>query len=162
MKPCKSCGAAVSNRTMIEGKEHNTSSRRYCLICVPFGSRKKDKDISEKECPCCRHILPKASFYTRENGGLSSWCRTCANEEALERQRKFKRNCVFYKGGSCQSCGYNKCIGALEFHHRDPSKKDFGFGKRRSYTWSKAVEAELDKCDILCANCHREVHERLD
>jgi hypothetical protein len=65
---------------------------------------------------------------------------------------------VEYKGGKCSSCGYNKCIAALEFHHLDPSKKDFSIsssGNTRS--WNK-VKEELDKCVLLCSNCHREVH----
>lgn len=62
-----------------------------------------------------------------------------------------------YKGGKCQSCGYSRCIGALELHHIDPTTKSFGIGEK-GYTrsWAK-VQAELDKCVLLCANCHREV-----
>lgn len=50
---------------------------------------------------------------------------------------------------------------ALEFHHRDLTQKDFGISSR-GYTRSwNVVKQELDKCDILCANCHREVHAKL-
>ena len=65
---------------------------------------------------------------------------------------------VEYKGGRCQVCGYDRCIEALEFHHLDPTQKDFGIS-HRGYTrsWEK-VKEEVDKCILLCANCHREVH----
>ncbi len=76
------------------------------------------------------------------------------------RERKeLKNKAVEYKGGSCEKCGYNKCMEALEFHHIDPKEKDFGIGGR-TRSW-KNVKKELDKCIMVCANCHREIHEEL-
>lgn len=68
---------------------------------------------------------------------------------------------INYKGGHCQLCGYDRCPEALEFHHLESSGKDFGISNK-GYTksWNK-VKKELDKCILLCANCHREVHSRL-
>ena len=66
-----------------------------------------------------------------------------------------------YKGSKCQSCGYDRCKRALEFHHIDEGSKDFGIGfKGETRSWEK-VKSELDKCILLCANCHREVHDGL-
>ena len=78
----------------------------------------------------------------------------------LKRRKENKRVLVEYKGGECQSCGYNKCIAALEFHHLDPSTKEFAltgntFGLQRQ-------KDEADKCILLCANCHREEHFKLN
>lgn len=64
-----------------------------------------------------------------------------------------------YAGGKCILCGYKKCSRALSFHHRDPKKKDFGLadgGITRS--WEKTRKG-IDKCVLLCANCHMEVHD---
>lgn len=75
-----------------------------------------------------------------------------------KRRRRVREMAVEYKGGKCQLCGYARCIGALEFHHPDPSKKDFGVsmdGLTRA--WTK-VKAEIEKCVLVCANCHREIH----
>ena len=68
---------------------------------------------------------------------------------------------IEYKGGKCLICGYNRCNEALEFHHIDSHKKDFGISKD-GYTrsWEK-VKLELDKCICVCANCHREIHSGL-
>jgi len=75
------------------------------------------------------------------------------------RRKKIRAMAVEYKGGKCSICGYNKCLKALEFHHVELDKKDFGISAK-GYTRSwVAVKKELDKCIILCANCHREVHE---
>lgn len=65
---------------------------------------------------------------------------------------------IAYKGGKCQCCGYNKYVGALEFHHINSEEKDFGISAK-GYTRSwKRVKEELDKCILVCANCHREIH----
>lgn len=74
------------------------------------------------------------------------------------RRRKIKQQAVDYKGGKCQQCGYDKCVGALDFHHRDPSEKDFSIAALGNCRAWEVVKKELDKCDLLCANCHREVH----
>lgn len=74
-----------------------------------------------------------------------------------KRRRTLKAKAILYKGGECQICSYNKYPGALELHHLDPSQKVFEIGYR-GYTRSwERVKAELDKCMLVCANCHREV-----
>ncbi len=67
---------------------------------------------------------------------------------------------IEYKGYKCEVCGYGKCSDALEFHHVNSSEKDFSISEK-GYTrsWAK-VKEELDKCMILCANCHRELHAK--
>ena len=77
------------------------------------------------------------------------------------RRKKVRRMAVEYKGGKCEICGYDLCIEALEFHHKDTSSKDFGISQK-GYTrsWKKVVE-ELNKCMMVCANCHRELHAKL-
>jgi hypothetical protein len=79
--------------------------------------------------------------------------------KAVQRRReKVRLMSVEYKGGRCQVCGYDRCIEALEFHHLDPTQKDFGIS-HKGYTRSwERVKEEVDKCILLCANCHREFH----
>jgi len=73
-----------------------------------------------------------------------------------KRRRKIKLMAIEYKGGKCQVCGYNKYPGALDLHHIN-GNKSFGIGEK-GYTrsWEK-VREELDKCILVCANCHREI-----
>ncbi len=88
-------------------------------------------------------------------------CKKCQVEAVRKRRNTVKLKAIDYKGGCCERCGYNKCVGALEFHHTDPKKKDFSISKKGySQSWSK-VQKELDKCRLVCANCHREIHEEL-
>jgi len=79
-------------------------------------------------------------------------------EKVTKRRRKVKRMAIEYKGGQCEMCGYKRCNGALEFHHQDQSKKEFGIGGfGHCKAWDK-VKKELDGCMLVCANCHREIH----
>ena len=74
-----------------------------------------------------------------------------------KRRRKIKELSIAYKGGKCQICGYKKYQGALDLHHTRPEDKKFGIGDN-GYTrsWLK-IRTELDKCILVCANCHREI-----
>ena len=78
-----------------------------------------------------------------------------------KRRERVRLMAVSYKGGRCQVCGYDRCVEALEFHRLDPTRKDFGISSK-GYTrsWEK-VRAEIDKCLLLCANCHREAHANM-
>lgn len=67
---------------------------------------------------------------------------------------------IEYKGGKCERCGYNKSMRALEFHHLDPSEKDFGISKQINRNIDD-LKKEVDKCILLCSNCHAEIHEEL-
>lgn len=78
-----------------------------------------------------------------------------------KRRKKIREMALNYKGGRCQRCGYNRCLEALEFHHLSSSGKDFSVSSK-GYTRSwKRVQEELDKCILLCANCHREIHAQV-
>jgi 5-methylcytosine-specific restriction endonuclease McrA len=151
----------------INGKERVLTSRRFCLICSPFGKgntrslkdleNKEDAEKGIKKCPRCKIVLPLKEFYTKKNR-YACWCKKCSQEEATDRQKKFKQECINYKGGECQQCGYKKCVGAMEFHHTDPTQKDVAISRLRSYTFTERAKLELDKCELLCSNCHREKH----
>lgn len=61
--------------------------------------------------------------------------------------------------GGCVKCGYNEHIEVLEFHHRDPFLKEFEISKvRNSAVGFDRLKAEMDKCDVICPNCHRWLH----
>lgn len=79
----------------------------------------------------------------------------------VARRRKLKEMLVGYKGGKCMLCGYDRCAAAFDLHHIDGSKKEFGIGLGGiTRSWER-VRAEADKCVLLCANCHRELHAGL-
>ena len=87
-----------------------------------------------------------------------------ANKEDLYklqimRWRRRKEKAVEYKGGKCTKCGFNDHAAALQFHHTNPEEKDANWGKIKGKSWDKIVE-EIDKCVLLCANCHAIEHAK--
>lgn len=93
------------------------------------------------------------------SAGRQKYCSDkCKVKTNVQRYRKrLKVRAVAYKGGSCELCGYDRCIAALEFHHND-GDKEFGISSGgHTRPWAVIV-IELDKCKLLCANCHRELH----
>lgn len=62
---------------------------------------------------------------------------------------------------SCETCGENRPA-TLVFHHRDPTEKDDLISKMawRGCGWRKILD-EIAKCDVLCANCHRMLHDSM-
>ena len=77
-----------------------------------------------------------------------------------KRRKKIRDMAVEYKGGKCNLCGYSKCLDALEFHHLNIEKKEFGLSQAGlTRSWSR-VKGEIEKCILVCSNCHRELHSK--
>lgn len=104
----------------------------------------------QKECP--KHGITEYVVT-----GKYARCKKCRVEHVTIWRRRKKRELVVYRGGKCMLCGYSKCIEALEFHHIDPTKKEFGLSHRGFTRGITIQKREADKCVLLCANCHREV-----
>jgi len=70
-----------------------------------------------------------------------------------------KNELIEYKGGCCSKCGYDKRVpGAYDFHHRDPNEKEFSISKYSVLNIGR-LKKEVDKCDLVCKNCHAEIHD---
>lgn len=88
-------------------------------------------------------------------------CKKCRSAAVHKRRKEMRIKGIQLLGGACSNCGYNKCMNALHFHHRNPAEKEFGLSVRgMTRSWDK-YKAELDKCELLCANCHAETHAEL-
>ena len=76
-----------------------------------------------------------------------------------DRSLRRKLEIIKEKGGCCNKCGYAKNLAALELHHVDPLEKEFQLDSRNLSNQSlKKIKIEMDKCELLCSNCHRELH----
>jgi transposase-like protein len=115
------------------------------------GTRGKDPD--RKVMTCARH--GDTLFWLETRGTYR--CLRCRSEAVARRRRKLKEILVADAGGCCSVCGYDRYIGALQFHHRDGAAKDFGLADRGLTRSLEAVRTEASKCILLCANCHSEV-----
>lgn len=107
-------------------------------------TRKRRIPIASRKCDLCGREVKK--------GAKCNYCRV------RMRRIRVKAASIAYKGGKCEECGYSKSLSALEFHHIDGKTKSFGIGSSRANKSWDSIVAELDKCRLLCANCHRETH----
>ncbi len=118
--------------------------------------RRQELDIARKgglrraylQCPKHGHT----AFFERPDGGFR--CAKCTTTSVSERRRSVKRTLVAEAGGSCTLCGFDTHPAALQFHHRDPSKKAFHLSHGGMTRGIGRTRAEARKCVLLCANCH--------
>jgi 5-methylcytosine-specific restriction endonuclease McrA len=94
--------------------------------------------------------------FTIEGAGYYR-CKRCRMEAVVKRRRKVKAILVAEAGGRCVICGYDRYLGALEFHHVDPASKRLAISWNGVTQSLEAVRAEARKCVLLCSNCHGEV-----
>jgi len=78
-------------------------------------------------------------------------------QRKMQRRWRIKRTIVEMMGGKCSICGYNKCINALEFHHKG-KEKDAAIFELIKNSSEQNVLKEVQRCILVCANCHREAH----
>jgi transposase len=102
---------------------------------------------------CARH---GESEFCLEGRGYYR-CKRCRSEAVTRRRRKVKSILVAEAGGACESCGYDECPAALEFHHLVPAEKSFELSRRGVTRSIASARAEASKCVLLCANCHAAV-----
>jgi len=77
-------------------------------------------------------------------------------------KKNLKLRLIAYKGGKCEICGYSKkCPTVYHFHHTDSSQKEFGISQARRKYKEQDLFKEVDKCQLLCSNCHSEIHDLL-
>lgn len=147
---CKKCGNSFPYRIVIDGRIRVISNRKYCLDCSPFGS-KNTKVLEKSECET--GTIKQCTYCNKTYTGRGSMCGICRTNTARIMR---KQRAVNYKGSKCIICGYNKCLMALQFHHVNPRDKSFGISSSNWKKW-ETIKKELDKCVLLCANCHVEV-----
>lgn len=100
-------------------------------------------------------ICNRSFEYKRSKGHRKYACNSCL----VTKRRKERNQKIYeYKGDICERCGYNGSKKALCFHHVDPTQKEFRIANSWGKSWER-VKKELDKCILLCSNCHAEEHD---
>lgn len=147
MPDCQKCGQQFPCSIKLDGKKRYLHKRNFCLDCSPFGQHNTrniagcPKVIS---CIACTQVTRKGSRF----------CPSCL---VKVRRYQIKQAAIDYKGGCCLECKQVVHSAAFEFHHRNSEMKDFEIGPCANRSM-KSIKAELDKCDLLCATCHRTKH----
>ena len=125
-------------------------------------------ESDNKICNECNLEKPKSDFHAngctpKGSKKYKPTCKKCVNSLApLLKVNKFKEALrILNKEYKCEICGYNKNYAAIHFHHKNPLEKEFQLGEA-SYTASiETLVSEIQKCKVLCGNCHAEEHNPL-
>ena len=102
---------------------------------------------------CKKHGDTEHVFYS------GRWCcKKCMVEYDRNKRHRIKEKLVEYKGGKCEICGYDRCLNALDFHHKNKQEKSFALNSANFNRSFEELKREADKCILVCSNCHREIH----
>lgn len=117
--------------------------------------------MKTRRCSSCKEELPINKFGAKGKDRLQSLCKSCLYAYQTKRWNAKKIAAIVYLGGKCQDCGVKVHPAVMDFHHRGEDTKEFEWFKLRLRSWGNIV-SELNKCDLLCSNCHRLRHTRAD
>ncbi len=154
-KLCPKCNNKVPSWIRIDGKKRNLKNRKYCLECSPFNRH----NTRQLHCQVVRKKEEGQTYYQSLNEEEKiEYNKKIYNQQRVKRWES-KKELVVMKGGKCQCCGYDKNLAVLSFHHREPENKSFDLdGRAMSSRKKEELLKELDKCDLMCMNCHQEIH----
>ena len=131
-----------------------------------------------RRCGRCQAVKPVSDFNPKANGKWQGYCKTCHAawkqeyyqknrakyiERALSQKAKLREVLRVAKNRACQDCGRWFPPYVLDFDHREGEVKLFNVSSLNAHRWSsvRQVQEEIAKCDLVCANCHRErTHQR--
>jgi len=153
MNICRKCGSEFKNRVKIKGSIKVLNRRKYCLDCSPFGKRntkrlhlpQRNKN-SKKQCTQCG----KEFKWNKNNV-----CWTC---RSYNRRKQNRNKAITHLGAKCGDCGLED-KDVLTFHHISQDSKYDNLSSLWHRKWS-VIEKEINKCKILCANCHMKLHRK--
>jgi len=152
-KKCQRCKAEFINI--------HKGSRYVCYNCRPAKDLPIIDLINEtKQCTKCK-IWHSFKNYCALPGRYQSYCNTCQASYKSKAKPQIKSQYVTYKGGVCERCKQTYPDICYDFHHRDPSQKEFTISSHRACVFTDTVRKELDKCMMVCSNCHRLIHDEL-
>lgn len=130
---------------------------------------------THKQCPQCKEVLLRENFHISrsEHDGFSAYCKKCSvlrdaiayqklKDKLRDSRYTLKQECVNLLGGKCSRCGYSEFLAGLDFHHL--SDKDIDVAKliarsaRGTQYQLEKLFNEIEKCILLCRNCHSAYH----
>jgi hypothetical protein len=143
---------------------NETDNPRFCSrsCAAKYNNKSKPKRLPQHQCKNCGKFVNakhrycsvecKNNYHKYHHRQISK----SNSESVVSWRQKRKEKAVAYLGNKCSICGYDKCIATLEFHHKDPLLKEFQISAKIT-SYERLIQ-ELDKCILVCANCHREIH----
>jgi 5-methylcytosine-specific restriction endonuclease McrA len=135
---------SVEARLASQAKRRNRSRVRYQNTKAEKAARRIQKNVED-----AKHRM---RTYTPEQKARKSFV---SHEAAIKRSRVNKAHFIREMGGRCVRCGFNEHPWGLEFDHVDPTTKMANPGRILSWKSQYAIKRELDKCQLICSNCHK-------
>jgi hypothetical protein len=155
---CLNCQVEFEKKLSEIKKSSNHFCCRSCHIS--YQNRINPKRLLQGKCRRCQRSCPSSRIFCSvkclEKYKIENPANTSYENVKTWRQRA-KERAVNYLGGKCQNCGYNRSLRALSFHHYNPAEKDFNISSQ-CISWEAMVK-ELNKCVLVCSNCHMEIHD---
>lgn len=152
---CPVCSSPVPRIAWVDGKRRNLGKRKYCFNCSPFGKNNTRK--LEMIDPATKGFCTSCGKPLKSKTAI----RMCPVCQLYKRADKIRDKIFDILGYQCWVCGYDKgkiAKRVLEFHHMNPSEKEFSLGRNEmtNLAWERVVK-EIKKCSLLCCRCHREI-----
>jgi hypothetical protein len=163
MKECGNCHKTKSITEFHRNRKRFVSWCKPCRKEYATGYRQRP-EVKEHARDYVKEYRKDSDNRNRLNARTREWRKSPRAKKVRNETRKVwtakeKQRAVEYKGGKCVCCGYAECLAALDFHHRNPKEKEgYGTGALVAHWSFKRNKKELDKCDLVCVRCHREIH----
>ena len=178
-KRCPKCGEVKPLEAFCRGRRCRDGLQVYCRRCEKayrvanretLLAQKKEYYAANKETLGAKHkayyVANKEAILARTKGYNAANKGTLAPKRQAKAKTRREVNIVYLaslRPLRCETCGYDKSFAALDFHHTDPSQKKHhrdGMGKWLTLPLAR-FQAKVQSVlfMILCANCHRELHE---
>jgi len=146
-------------RNKIDFSKVKKSIIKKCKLCGKIKNHKFTSSFNMDLTPQYRgRCVDCYNIYEKE---LKKKNRKRLNAQATLRKQKRRIRIVEIMGGKCKYCGYKKSVRALTLHHVDAEKKEYTISQIVDHNWDK-IEKELKKCELVCFNCHMEIHEEIE
>ena len=166
------CSCIICGKQKIIQGTHLRNGNTTSCGCHPYKIRPQNtKQKINEDIPIILICsLCGKEFIKDKSNGKRKYCYECSpritaecpqGKCAMIKRNHIKQALVNYKGGKCEICGYNKSLRALSFHHIDSNEKDFSISQNITKDLDE-LKAEVDKCLLVCANCHMEIHEKIE
>lgn len=159
-------GKSITEISQASGKGKTTVRHwltKYNLVTTGKSGQKALHPVidNKKVCSICKEEKDLSEFYVRTDRGTPfTYCKSCSRNETLETQHFIKDIAIEYKGGKCSRCGGKFERNQYAFHHLNPEEKDFEVTSKRGISIPE-LKKELDKCILVCHNCHHEIHHEI-
>lgn len=162
-KQCADCKRMKPVSEFNKARNHYTTSCRACRALYLAEYRQRP-EVKSAALEYSREYRSNPENRKRQNAATRKSRMTPRAKAVRNATRKawtasVKQQCVDYKGGKCVCCGYSECLAAMDFHHRNPNEKEgYGTGALVAHWTFERNKPELDKCELVCVRCHREIH----